>query len=118
MTSKEQLHANVLHWVKVLEGNHQPEDTDETGLEYVLEGILDVEYTVAGSGQVLGASYLMAFGGPTVRIDTRHEMVIGTWGHDRCERPYDDNIGLKSLEESFAEAIGLEDRQPERVGNS
>jgi hypothetical protein len=41
--------------------------------------------------------------------------VIGTWGHDRCERPYDDNIGLKSLEESFAEAIGLEDRQPDTV---
>jgi len=107
MTSKEQLHANVLHWVEVLEGNHQPENTDETALEYVLEGILDVEYTVAGSGQVLGASYLMAFGGPTVRIDTRHNTVIGTWGHDTYSVSYTDNIGLQSLEEDFASVVGL-----------
>ena len=114
MTSKEQLHANVLHWVKVLEGNHDPQDIAEAmnaeyenALDYVLEGILDVEYTVTGSGQVLGASYLMAFGGPTVRIDTRHSAVTGTWGHDTYSVSYDDNIGLKSLEESFAESVGL-----------
>ena len=111
MTSKEQLHANVLHWVKVLEGNHDPRDVEETGLEsaleYVLEGILDVEYTVGNSGHVLGASYLMAFGGPTVRIATRHNAVIGTWGHDTYSVSYDDNIGLHSLEEDFASVVGL-----------
>jgi hypothetical protein len=112
MTSKEQLLANVLHWVNVLEGKHEPEDGDGIGLEYdsleyVCESSLDVEYTVSGGGWLIGASYLMAFGGPTVRIDTRHSTVIGTWGHDRCERPYTDKIGLKSHGESFAEAVGL-----------
>jgi hypothetical protein len=71
MTSKEQLHANVIHWVNVLEGNqdeirdlYPPEEMDAlTCSEYVTEHILDVEYTVSGSGDVLGASYLMAFGG-------------------------------------------------------
>lgn len=112
MTSKEQLHANVLHWVNVLEGNKEEEEnlTDADLLEYVLEGILDVEYTVAGSGDVLGASYLMTFGGPTVRIDTRHQTVVGTWAHDRYEIPYTDNIGLHCLEESFAESFSTSGR--------
>lgn len=118
MTSKEQLHANVIHWVNVLEGNqdeirdlYPPEEMDAlTCSEYVTEHILDVEYTVSGSGDVLGASYLMAFGGPTVRIDTRHGTVVGTWGHDRYELPYTDNIDLHSLEESFAESFSTSGR--------
>ena len=112
MTSKEQLHANVIHWVNALEGNQDEEEclTDADLLEYVIEGILDAEYTVSGSGDVLGASYLMAFGGPTVRIDTRHGTVVGTWGHDRYELPYTDNIDLHGLEESFAESFNTSGR--------
>ena len=111
MTSKEQLHANVIHWVNALGGNIDEEDLlTLTCLEYVIEGILGAEYTVSGSGDVLGASYLMAFGGPTVWIDTRHGTVVGTWGNDRYEIPYTDNIDLIGLEESFAESFSTSGR--------
>lgn len=46
---------------------------------------LDIEYTISGSGEYLGARVWVTLGGPNVWIDTREGYVKGAWGSDRAE---------------------------------
>ena len=73
---------------------HEPTDeererAEETGeacdLYSYVEDVLDIEYTISGSGEYLGARIAVALGGPNIYIDTREGYVKGYWGADREE---------------------------------
>lgn len=60
-----------------------------------LEGVLDIEYTVNGAGEYLGARVLVAFGGPNIWINTRTQEVEGHWWSDSARAHYtEDAMGL------------------------
>lgn len=66
-----------------------------------LQDALDIEYTVNGRGEYLGARVLVAFGGPNIWINTRTKTIEGYWWMDKAFAHYsDDAIGLDdALEE-------------------
>lgn len=106
MTTSTHLLNNVLHWCELLEGRHEAqiiEDGYESFWHMLSEAILDVEHRVGGGGGYRGSDVYVALGGPTVYIDTRRELVVGTWGSERIERSYTDNVGLwEHLEDDHA----------------
>jgi hypothetical protein len=59
-----------------------------------LQDALNIEYVVSSKGEYLGARVLVAFGNPTVWIDTLAGMVEGYWLGDRASVPFKDNLGL------------------------
>jgi hypothetical protein len=65
-----------------------------------LSDVLDIEYTVSGRGDYLGARVLVAFGGPNIWINTRTNTVEGYWWGDKATASFDDGMDLNSaLEE-------------------
>jgi hypothetical protein len=58
-----------------------------SGMDY-LNDVLDIEYTVNGEGQYLGARILVAFGGPNIWVDTRRQTVEGAWWGDNYTESY------------------------------
>lgn len=69
------------------------DDEPMSASDYVFEA-LDVEYTVSSKKEYLGATLCVAFGGPSVYIDTRKQLVEGYWWGDRYSTEYTDNVGL------------------------
>lgn len=55
------------------------------------DSILDITYSVASDGSLLGATLLVAYGGPTIEINTRHNQVTGYWGNDKIGRSFENN---------------------------
>ena len=73
---------------------HEPTDeererAEETGdacdLYTYFNDPLDIEYTISGRGDYLGARIAVALGGPNIYINTRDGYVQGYWGTDRAE---------------------------------
>ena len=58
-----------------------------SGLDYIAD-VLDIEYTVNHKGEYLGARILVAFGGPTIWVDTRRQTVEGAWWGDYYTESY------------------------------
>lgn len=59
-----------------------------------LEDALDIEYTVTGRGEYLGARVLVAFGGPSIWVNTRSCIVEGAWWGDTARVGFTDTLGL------------------------
>ena len=77
------------------------EQEDYSVIDY-LEGVLDIEYVVGSDGEYRGARVLVAFGGPTIWINTRTNTVEGGWWEESARAHFDDEIGLnETLEELF-----------------
>jgi len=97
MTISKLLHSNVKHWVEVIEGAIDYDETDgyEDIFDYLAQSFLDITYTVSGDGRLLGAEVLVAFGGPTIYINTMRGAVEGFWGTERLSMSYNDTIGLE-----------------------
>ena len=72
-----------------------------------LEEQLSIEtFMISPDGAFQGAEVLCAFGGPNVWVDTKRDLVIGSWGGDTVERGYTDQMNLHEyLEEIYASAI-------------
>ena len=66
---------------------------DLTAFDY-LGNALDIEWTLDSKRQLLGARILVAWGGPNIWVDTRHNKVEGYWWGDYAEASYIDNFGL------------------------
>ncbi|QJA42987.1 hypothetical protein [Phaeobacter phage MD18] len=96
-------------------------DGDEEGTFYTESGevvevvrkrlcdteVYDVEYTVSGNLEFMGARLMVAGGGPNIYINTRTETVQGYWGSDRFERSYTDAQGIHEYwEEMYNTAKG------------
>lgn len=77
----------------ILTGGVEKDLHEKSGFDY-LSDALDVEYTISRSGEYLGASVLVTFGGPNIWVDTRWNTVKGRWGSDRVDMSFDDEIGL------------------------
>ena len=84
-------------WSDINDGDDCPDCGSETypigGLDYISDA-LDIEYTVSSAGEYLGARILVAFGGPNIWIDTRHNRVDGHWWQDSYNCAYTDAMGL------------------------
>jgi len=69
--------------------DEEREAAEENGDAYDLYSyftdVLDIEYTISGRGDYLGARIAVAIGGPNIYIDTREGYVKGYWGTDREE---------------------------------
>ena len=80
MTSKEQLHANVLHWVNVLEGNKEEE-----------ENLTDADLLEAGVYAFMRWSHLCAF--PPLNI-SQEELHFGLSAFDSALTQLDQRLGF------------------------
>ena len=77
------------------------EQEDYSAMDY-LESVLDIEYVVGNKGDYRGARILVAFGGPTIWINTRTNQVEGAWWQDSAHATFNDAIGLdETIEELF-----------------
>ena len=61
-----------------------------------LSDILDIEYTISGNGDFLGARVLVAFGGPNIWVDTRWGKVEGFWWGDSASAEFVDGMDIHS----------------------
>jgi hypothetical protein len=75
------------------EGRDVDSEGEFSAFDY-LQDVLDIEYIVNGKGEYLGARVLVAFGGPTIWINTRTGTVEGSWWSARAEASFKDNLGL------------------------
>lgn len=97
------------HVLSIVDGLQNPESIEcewEEGtpnaFEY-LQDALDIEYIVNGKREYLGARVLVAFGGPTIWIDTRRKVVEGHWWGDSFVAHYGDALGLDEVLETLWE---------------
>ena len=67
-----------------------------SGFDY-LSDMLDIEYTISSDGNFLGARILVAFGGPNIWIDTRHERIEGYWWGDSAFADFSDEMDLHGV---------------------
>ena len=73
---------------------HGCEPNDRISAFDYLSDVLDIEYTINGGGLFLGARILVAFGGPNIWIDTRHERIEGYWWGDSAFADFTDEMDL------------------------
>lgn len=73
-----------------------------TAYDYIAEA-LDIEYVIGGDGSFNGARLLVCFGGPNVWVDTKTDMVEGSWWGTSYSESYSDNIGLHAACEELWE---------------
>ena len=59
-----------------------------------MEDTYAIRYLVDQDKSFLGAEILVAGGGPTIWVDTFREQVTGSWGSDRVQWDFQDNLGL------------------------
>lgn len=119
----EDLKKQVEYVVKTLEGEDNLEECPECGEDFNTDGYcsecghpstesgwsflndaLDIEWVVASDRKTLiGASVLVAFGGPSIKVNTRTKTVEGWWWSDKYSASYEDTIGLDdALEDLWA----------------
>lgn len=51
--------------------------------EWIEEEALDIEYTLDGQRNFIGATIYVTLGGPTAWIDTRRQEIVCCWGGQR-----------------------------------
>lgn len=73
---------------ELCEGDVYPVDI----LEYLGDGIYDVEYTVGGDKQYRGVRIMVACGGPNIYIDTNTGDVELYWGNESARYPMSSDV--------------------------
>ena len=80
------------------------EEEDEVTLsayDYLTDA-LDVVYYVNSNREYVGTRLLIAFGGPTIWVDTYTRTVAGNWWGDSYTETFNDTIGLtEACEEMY-----------------
>jgi hypothetical protein len=83
-------------------GDELNHDEEEMSAFDYLQDVLAIEYIVNSKKEYLGARLLVAFGGPSIWVDTRKGIVEGFWWGDNATASFVDNIGLDdALSELF-----------------
>lgn len=92
--TRQHLLDNVLAVVEEIENAHDLVDwlNDQLSIETIMR---------SPSGEFMGAEILCAYGGPTVRVDTRWGKVEGWWGSDHFDRSVDCSELNDLLEELY-----------------
>ncbi len=102
---KAQLECSDESWIDdiVADNGADGKTKDEIGAYEYLSDILDIEYIVTSKSEYLGARVLVAFGGPTIWVNTRSKLIEGYWGNESCILSYRDALGLDEVLEEFWE---------------
>jgi hypothetical protein len=97
ITERNDLLRQCQHIAGVL-SRPEEQDDNEDGTVFsahdFLEDVLDIEYIVNGRADYLGARVLVAFGGPTIWVNTRTRIVEGSWWDGGARVGFTDNLGL------------------------
>lgn len=73
--------SNVATELKeIYNGDQMNEDGEEKTLCDYIEEVLDVEYTLSSTKELIGVRLWVTLGGPNIYIDTRAGEVVGHWG--------------------------------------
>jgi hypothetical protein len=67
----------------IVSGEYETDNEEGCNALDYLEDVLDINYYVDQKKEYLGARVLVAFGGPNIWIDTKHQEVEGYWGGDK-----------------------------------
>ena len=95
-TTTDQLRQNC-HAIARQLGN----DAENAASDF-LDNALSIEYTVDVDLNFLGAEILVAFGGPTIWVNTRSDMIEGSWGFETVKVRFNDENDLHGMcEEMF-----------------
>lgn len=78
--SKKQLIENCISIAKDIETC--------TDLHAYINEALEIRYIISYNKEYLGAEILVAYGGPTITVNTMRNSVEGTWGLDKFEANY------------------------------
>lgn len=70
-----------------------------------MQDVLDIEYTISGSGEYLGAQIAVGLGGPNIYINTRNGRVEGYWGGDEFSWSFTDKLGIDDYCEEMYQCI-------------
>ena len=81
MTTTNQLKENCIYIAQTIE-----KLTDFNA--FFKNKVLQIEYNVDESLELLGAELLVAYGGPTIAIHTSKNIVQGSWGLDKFTTSY------------------------------
>lgn len=96
----DQLNVPFSEWDRELAGDP---DYGFTAMDY-LEDVLDFTYTFNSERELIGATLLVAFGGPNIYVDLNDGYVKGSWGYDEFKAPFGgENVQdlLEALENLF-----------------
>jgi len=98
------LQQNVQSIAQNLQHGYTSDDGDEVdGYDYLADA-LDIEYIVSSEKKFLGARVCVAFGGPTIWINTKTKTVEGYWWNETEFASYDhDYMDLDSVLEELWE---------------
>lgn len=101
-----QLRSLVHSIIKSIEtGQYETECEDGCNAWDYLENALDIEYVSSSRGEYLGALILVAYGGPSIWINTRHRQVEGYWWTLKYSAGYhDDQLELDDVLEVYFES--------------
>jgi hypothetical protein len=66
-----------------------------------MEGVYDIRYIVSSQKKYLGATLMVAGGGPTIWVNTLTSEVEGYWAGDKCTWAFQDNMGLDDYNEEM-----------------
>lgn len=78
------------------------DDIGEATLYDYMQDVLDIEYRVGSDRQIRSASFLVAFGGPNIYIDTQDHKVKLFWWNEEGEAEFDRDVA-DELEEMAQE---------------
>ena len=68
----------------IYNGERTNDDGEQMTVYDYFYDALDVEYTYASTGELLGVRVYVTLGGPNVWVDTRAGEISGAWGTDRA----------------------------------
>lgn len=77
----------------ILGGEVDEDVRPQTGYDFLTD-VLDIEYIVNAQGEYIGARVLVAYGGPSIWINTRNNCVEGHWWGDNFTVSFEDSTGL------------------------
>ena len=104
-TTQEHLKRIVMATIEEIENLTTSLQEDEEKANDFFDSILSISYMSdfnEGKQEYLGAELLVAWGGPNVYVDTRHNLVSGHWGFHKFEMSYNDDYFLyEHFEEQF-----------------
>lgn len=104
-TTQEHLKRIVMATIEEIENLTTSLQEDEEKANDFFNSILSISYMSdfnKGKQEYLGAELLVAWGGPNVYVDTRHNLVSGHWGLHKFEMSYNDDYLLyEHFEEQF-----------------
>ncbi len=67
---------------EIYNGEQINDEGETTSLYDYISEVLDIEYTLSSSKELIGVKLWVTLGGPNIYIDTRAGEIVGHWGSD------------------------------------